>query len=123
MKRLMMSYIIILLIGCAESPSELYKRWYMIKLLNENEEIQDIEKCVHYIEFFKNGTYNSGGYVKGSGTWNFNASKKSITIDDTLNLEILKLCQDTLKYTIQRGNKSMTSINVTAKHCKSSNKE
>lgn len=123
MKILIVSYIIILLIACSEPPSELYHRWYMIQLLDENGKIQNLEKCRHYMEFFENGTYDSGGYVKDSGIWNFDANKKSITFDDTLKSEILMLNQDTLKYTIRRGNKSMTSINVTAEHCKDLNKE
>lgn len=123
MKTLIVSSIIILLTACSAPPSELYNKWYMIKLLDKNGETQNLEKCRHYIEFFKNGTYDSGGYVKGSGIWSFDANKKSITFDDTLKSEILFLNKDTLKYIIRRGNKSMTSINVTAKHCKNLNKD
>lgn len=100
------------------SESELYNRWYMVKLLDKKGKAQNIEKCTLYIEFFENGTYESGGYLKNRGRWSFDVNKKCITIDDTLNLKIVMLSQDTLKYTAQRGNKIMTSINVTARHCK-----
>ncbi|RFC55078.1 hypothetical protein [Brumimicrobium aurantiacum] len=122
MKLMLITCLTIILIACSEPysskpPSELYNRWYMIELLDENGEIQNLEKCTHYLEFFADGNYNSGGYVKDSGRWNFDPKNKSITLKDKLKFEILMLRHDTLKYTARRGNKSMTSINVTHEHC------
>src|SRR5699024_4930323 len=89
MKILIVLYTIILFMACSETqnsdpPGELFNRWYMIDLLDGNGEIQNLEKCKHYIELFKDSTYESGGYIKGNGIWRFDANKNSITFDDTL---------------------------------------
>ncbi|NOQ74747.1 MAG: hypothetical protein GQ574_22225 [Crocinitomix sp.] len=107
MKRVLTFTLITLIIySCSNVPNELHGKWYVIDVRNDEGEISYFDTCDYYIEFFKDKKYEAKGLVESKGIWKY--SEKLITIDDTLDLELLELNQNLLKYQFR----SRDSVNV-----------